>query len=162
MGLITTTLDACWNAVDNWPALKDKFRRKFRTDAELATLDQRGVAPGDVGSLAAITIRPQPFNVVPRLTKGLDWPMVFKVEVWLKQDQTRPALDMIEEIIKAWYAARPSANVPTYLEKATCGPPQQILGIDVGSITQTFQDASFQLCHASASAVFKALLDPKS
>lgn len=161
-GLITTTLDACWAAVEAWPALKDSFQTKFKTDEQLAYLDKSGIGVAHIGIKAAITIRLQPFNVVPRLQKGIDFPMAFKAEIWLKQERTRPAQDMIEEIIKSWYASRPAAGQPTFLETATCGPPQQILGIEVKSIAKGENDQKFQVCYASATAVFKALVNPNS
>ena len=162
MGLITTTLDACWDAVENWPALKDQFKTRFKSDTQLQYLDNAGVAPGHIGNKWAITIRLQPFNVVPRLQKAIDFPMAFKAEIWGKQDQTRETQDIIEEVVCAWFASRPEGNKPTYLESATCGPPQQILGIEVKSIAKAVNEQTFQFCYASAVAVFKALRNPGS
>lgn len=161
-GLITTTLDACWAAVEAWPALKDSFQTKFKTDGELAYLDKTGVAPSHIGAKAAITIRLQPFNVVPRLQKGIDFPMAFKAEIWAKHDQTRAAQDLIEEIIRAWYASRSAPSQPTFLEAATCGPPQQILGIEIKTVSKGENDQKFPVTYGSAVAVFKAIVNPNS
>lgn len=158
-GQIVTCMDACWAAVNNWTPLAASFQRKFQTNADLDFLSLRGVGPGDIGQKAAITIKEQPFNVIGMETMSLNFPIAMKIEIWNRADKYRETMDLLEEVIKSFYSAKPAAGQPTYLVAATCGPPQQIIGLSVVFADLPQGDgqnstSSFRVVYASAVAVF--------
>lgn len=158
--LVSGAIDACWAAVECWPALKDQFQRKFKTDDELSQLKLAGVGIGDIGDKAAIAHDLQPFEVVPGPTRAIIFPIAVRVRVWKRVDQYRATIDLLEEIIKAWYRSTDRTSGATFLELATCGPPQKVaaFGVDFVAIPQgEGPDAStLPVCYGNATAIFLA------
>lgn len=156
-GQIVTCMDACWAAVNNWTPLAASFQRKFQSNVELEYLSFRGVGPSDIGEKAAICIKEQPFNVIGVETMSLSFPIAMKIEIWKRADKYRDTVDLLEQVLVSLYAARPGPGLPTYLVSATCGPPQQIIGVSV-VITPIPQgenaNSTFDVVYASAVAVF--------
>jgi hypothetical protein len=157
--IVSSTLDACWRAVEVWPALKNSFERKFKSNDDLSQLAIAGIGPGDIGVKSAAVIQQQPFNVVPSKTQSLSWPIAMKVEIYKRADQYRQTMDQLEEIIRAWFGAREGTSTATVMELATCGPPKQILSFAVvfANIPQGTGEGTtlLQVCYGSAIAVFQ-------
>jgi hypothetical protein len=159
MGRIVSTLDACWKAIDVWEPLKDSWERQFRKDEDLAALNMSGIGIGDIGDKAAITIKQQPFDIKPYATQALTWPIVMRVEIWKDDSEYRCTMNLLEEIVRAWFKATDGPG-PTVLEAAACGPPVQILGMSVEFIQiptgqQAQPDQNFPVVHGTAAVVFQ-------
>lgn len=168
LGTMVATLDACWLCMDNWPALKDQFETMFRTDDQLDWLDQRGIGPGNIGARAAIAMKWQPFAINPRLNVAVDYPVGVKVEIWRKANQYRKTAYLLEQVIKAWYGAKQGGpEQPTIMSRATCGPPQQIVNVEVTWQTipqgtaETPVDA-LRVCYGTAVVMFKNLVQVRN
>lgn len=160
-GLVSGTIDAAWKAIDCWIPLKDSFQRKFKSDDELSQLNLAGIGPGDIGSRAAIAIDLQPFEIVPRETVALNFPIALRLRIWKRADKYRATVDLLEEIVKALFRSSDKLNgKPTFMELATCGPPQKIggFGVTFDNIPQGIGDnaTSFPVCYGSAIAIFLA------
>jgi len=159
MGVVTETLDACWKSVEIWPALKDSFQRKFKTDDAFSQLALAGIGIGDIGDKAAIAFDLQPFEIVPRETQALNYPIAIRLRVWRRADKFRATIDLVEEIIQALFRATESGGA-TPLQIATCGQPQKIAGFGVGfeNIRQGEGEDStkFPICYGTATVIFMA------
>jgi hypothetical protein len=158
MGIVKDCIDAHWDAVNGWPALQASFETQFRSDDALEQLNLAGIGPGDIGDRAAIVFKLQPFEVVSRETQALNFPIAVKCEIWNRSDQYRVTIDLLEEIVAALYRSKPTPTSPTFLQRATCGPPQKIAGFAVTheNITRGSGDdqSKYPVCYGSFIAIY--------
>ena len=160
MGIQTGVLSAMWEAIDAWPALRDALQRKFRTEAEILYLERRELAPSDIGVKAACVIHTQEIDLALRTNQGLNWPIAIRVDLYLNLGRYLAAHDLIEDVINAVYQSRASDGNATYVELATCGPPNSVGNVKVVKETFGKSDQPFAVWNASAVFLFSLKRNP--
>lgn len=154
-GIQRETLDACWAAIDAFPSLKDAFQRKFRTSAELEYLERRKVSVADIGAKCAVALHLASMTLTGRTNIGLNWPIAVRVTTYHSLSDYHGGLDMIEEVVRAIFGARAPGGTATFVQLATCGPPQQVTSLGISN-----QNVGILVWVAEATFVFGAKTDP--
>lgn len=155
-------MTATWQAIDAWPTLQSGIHRKFRTSDEIAFLERREISPSDVGSKAACAIRTQDIDLTLRTNQGMNWPVAIRIDLYLPLTRYLEAHDLIEEVIKAAYQAHAEGITATYVELASCGPPQGVSSVSVKTVSFGKGEQRFKVWNASVVLLFAVKNNPFS
>ena len=120
---LTLARRSVWDAIDNWPALENTFRRKYRFESTGSTGEatHRPDAPTCMADLPAIAIVPS--AVFPQWATNLqkDHPYALDIFYWTPGRHVDKSEEIWDEIVKAIYQSKPTDNLPedTYLKGGT-------------------------------------------
>lgn len=108
MPILTETRQAVWQAIETWPALADRFKRKYRfEDAPGLLAGQPTPAAGD---LPAIAIYPETAETKWVLSQSQDIRYPLRVDLWTREWDVRLGEEIWEEIIRAMYQNLPISS----------------------------------------------------
>ena len=166
--IVVNALDACWDAINNWVGLQGAIKKKYQSDDDLKYLIRTGPSPSDIGRQCALVLKPVSFNINTRTNQGIDWPIAIQAQAYFETGATRQAWGVLEEIIHAIYASKPSpggVNTPTYVANCAAigSPPQGVVSIGVSEQKVSSSQpgsADLMLLVATATFVFKGKTNP--
>ncbi len=129
---LTIARNAVWEAIDNWPALRYRFQRSYKTDDDLAELQLRDPAPHE---LPAVALYWGAFTPDWKNNRMQEWPIVTRATVWVPGDQHTLAERLIEHVFDAIYQAKPTGSTVPYIHAATGYPPRRVSEMSVQTVT---------------------------
>jgi len=122
--LLTVARRAVWAAIDNWPALKTAFKRKYKLEGP-GSSEPPGLIPS-IGELPSIGVYPAPSESPWALNKAMALRYSLQIEFWTPHWDILTFEYLWEEITKALFQSA-ADDSPPYIEDAvgqmvTLGP----------------------------------------
>lgn len=114
--ILTTMRSAVWDAIDNWPPLRDRFKRKYRFE-DADALDMADLVPA-LGDLPAIALVPAGGDSPWSTNQGQTLSYDLDVWLWTLHWDAAAAEALWTEFAIALHQCAPSGSGQTYLDAA--------------------------------------------
>jgi hypothetical protein len=105
--ILTELRTAMWDAVNGCSVLTGKFRKKYQSNSDIQGLLMQGISVSD---LPAILITGAPFSPTMNTYALEEWPVSFRVDLYIPPDRWSDAELRIEQVIWAIRNQAPEDN----------------------------------------------------